>query len=180
MFAILEVFMAFCFRSVNLIMILIILITFGCTQKKAIDNNPVAPDFALKDLSGKMQKLSDYRGRVVLLDFWATWCPPCRMSIPFLIEMRKKYADKEFTVLGISTDDPDEISNQQLNEFKEKFKMNYPVLRADNIVLHDYFRRMGSMALPTMFVVDRDGRVQSVIVGFNPDHIQSALLKLLG
>ena len=72
---------------------------------KKRENGQEAPDFALKDVNGKTVKLSDYRGKVVLLDFWATWCGPCKMEIPWFMEFERKYKDRGFAVLGLSMDD---------------------------------------------------------------------------
>ncbi|MCP4683139.1 MAG: TlpA family protein disulfide reductase [Desulfobacterales bacterium] len=171
--------MRFNFRTTTLTVAILsfFLFCFGC--EKDVGAGPVAPDFSLPDLNGRMKTLSQHRGQVVLLDFWATWCPPCRMSIPFLIKMQKKYAEKGFIVLGISADDPRRATDTSLKDFKKKYKINYPVMRYKQKVLNDYFF-YGSMSLPTMFIIDREGRIRDKIIGFDPDHIARALEKLLG
>src|SRR5262245_40055680 len=85
---------------------------------------PAKLDFSLKDAEGKTVKLSDYRGRPLILNFWATWCGPCKVEIPAFIELVDKYRDEKLTVLGISVDD----SSEDLRQFAIDYKMNYPVL----------------------------------------------------
>ncbi|MFQ6039393.1 MAG: TlpA family protein disulfide reductase [Candidatus Poribacteria bacterium] len=86
-----------------------------------------APDFALTDLEWNTISLSDFKGKVVILDFWATWCGPCAVEIPSFIKMQEEFGEKRFTMLGVSTDD----SAGVVKKFVEEHKMNYPVLMAD-------------------------------------------------
>ena len=130
------------------------------------------------DLSGKMRSLSEYKGRVVILDFWATWCLPCRMSIPKLVELQERYREKGLVVLGISVDDPQQATDEYLRAFKEKFEMNYTVLRHNTKVMADYFGN-GATAIPTMFLVDREGKVRDKIVGFRPGALEKSLENIL-
>jgi len=139
-----------------------------------------APAFKLKDLEGKTVSLEEYRGRIVVVDFWATWCSPCLMSIPELVEIQEKYRDKGVTVLGISVDLPENISEADLRVFKDKLKMNYSILRADRQVMADYFAGGESqVAIPTLFVVDQQGKIRDKLVGFRPGKLEEALQKLL-
>ena len=87
-----------------------------------------APDFSLKDIDGKTVRLSDYRGKVILLDFWATWCGPCKMEIPWFMEFERKYKDRGFAVLGLSMDDE---GWQSVKPFIQEFGMNYRIMIAD-------------------------------------------------
>jgi cytochrome c biogenesis protein CcmG/thiol:disulfide interchange protein DsbE len=148
----------------------------GCQQ--SAESGPLAPDFSLQDLSDQEVSLSDFRGKVVLLDFWATWCPPCRMSIPELVKLQDKYRDDGLEILGISLDDPQDELGRYLKEFKEKYKINYRILRFNNKVMQDYFG-MESPAIPTMFVIDRDGKIREKIVGFDPKALNRSLARLL-
>jgi len=148
----------------------------GC--QGSADSGPVAPDFSLPDLSDQNVALSDFRGKVVLLDFWATWCPPCRMSIPELVKLQDKYREDGLEILGISLDDPQDDLVRYLREFKEKYKINYRILRFNAKVMQDYFG-MESPAIPTMFVIDRDGKIREKIVGFNPKALNRSLARLL-
>jgi peroxiredoxin len=139
-----------------------------------------APAFKLKDLERNTVSLEEHRGRIVVVDFWATWCSACLMSIPELVEVQEKYRDEGVTVLGISVDLPEEISEADLLGFKNKLKMNYSILRADRQVMADYFAGGESqVAIPTLFVVDRQGRIRDKLVGFRPGKLEETLQKLL-
>lgn len=152
-----------------------ILMNTGCQKVDALQT---APDFKLKNLDGQEVSLSQYRGRTVVLDFWATWCPPCRMSIPELVHLQKEYREKGLVVIGISLDDPSESSNLFLKAFKQKFSMNYTVLRYDAQVMKDYFGKE-SPAIPTMFLIDQEGRIRGKLVGYRPGTLQKAVKTLL-
>jgi peroxiredoxin len=118
-----------------------------------------APDFALKDANGKLVHLADYRGKVVLLDFWATWCGPCKIEIPWFMEFQRKYKDRGFEVLGVSMDDD---GWKAITPFVNQKKINYRIVLGDDKTGDQYG---GLEALPTTFVIDRSGRIASVHVG---------------
>jgi len=118
-----------------------------------------APDFALTDLSGKTVRLADFKGKVVLLDFWATWCAPCREEIPAFVELQKQYAEQGFTLLGISLDDEGAVV---VKPFARQFGINYPVVIGNTEVSAAYG---GMQALPTAFLIGRDGRILEAFVG---------------
>ncbi|MBW1923071.1 MAG: TlpA family protein disulfide reductase [Deltaproteobacteria bacterium] len=149
----------------------------SCGQEHRTD--PTAPDFALPDLSGETRRLSDYTGNVVLLDFWATWCPPCRMSIPELIKLQNDYRDRGLVIIGVSLDDHRQVPNAYLKAFREKFNINYEILRYDNRILGDYFGAQAP-AIPTMFVIDREMKIREKVVGFDPHAVRKAVQGLLG
>ena len=113
-------------------------------------------NFTFKDLEGKPVTLSDYKGKVILLDFWATWCPPCRKEIPGFIELYNTYKSRGLVVIGVSMDDAEDISD--VKHFADQIKMNYPILlgagRED-----DLKPAFGELPLPTSFVIARDGRI---------------------
>lgn len=133
-----------------------------------------APDFALKDGSGKLVHLSDYRGKVVLLDFWATWCGPCNIEIPWFAEFQRKYKDRGFEVLGISMDDD---GWKAITPFVAEKKINYRIVLGDDKTGDQYG---GVEALPTTFVIDREGRIASVHVGLSGrKEFEDAIEKLL-
>ncbi|MBW1818722.1 MAG: TlpA family protein disulfide reductase [Deltaproteobacteria bacterium] len=139
---------------------------------------PPAPDFSLQDLSGNDHSLPKYSGKVVLLDFWATWCPPCRLAIPELISLQKKYGDRGLVVLGVSVDDPAMATKTYLRAFKNKFRINYTILRVNRQVMADYFGN-AAPAIPTMFLIDREGRIQDKFVGFEPGAVEKSAAKLV-
>jgi cytochrome c biogenesis protein CcmG/thiol:disulfide interchange protein DsbE len=118
-----------------------------------------APDFALKDADGKLVKLSDYRGKVVLLDFWATWCGPCKIEIPWFMEMQRKNKDRGFEVLGVAMDDE---GWEAVKPFASKLAMNYRLVVGNDQTAQMYG---GVDALPTTFLIDRGGKIAAVHVG---------------
>ncbi|HEX4277529.1 MAG TPA: TlpA disulfide reductase family protein [Bryobacteraceae bacterium] len=135
-----------------------------------------APDFALKDANGKMVHLADYKGKVVVLDFWATWCNPCMVEIPWFQEFQRKYKDRGFEVLGVSMDDD---GWKAINPFVAKRKLNYRVVLGDDKTGDQYG---GLEALPTTFVIDRNGRIASTHVGLplaGKKEFEDAIQKLL-
>jgi cytochrome c biogenesis protein CcmG/thiol:disulfide interchange protein DsbE len=133
-----------------------------------------APDFVLKDANGKPVRLSDYKGKVVILDFWATWCGPCGIEIPWFTEFERKYKDRGFEVLGVSMDDD---GWKAVTPFVAQKKINYPVVLGDEKTSDQYG---GVEALPTTFVIDRNGKIASVHVGLtNKKDFEDAIEKLL-
>jgi thiol-disulfide isomerase/thioredoxin len=131
------------------------------TVEPDVTGGQSAPEVTFKDLDGKDVSLSQYRGKVVLVDFWATWCDPCRVEIPWLIEMQQKYEAKGFTVLGVAMDDEGKkvvapfLEKERFDVNGQKFPMNYPiVLGSDEIA--DKFG--GLLGYPTGFLISRDGK----------------------
>ncbi len=118
-----------------------------------------APDFALKDADGKTVHLTEYRGKAVLLDFWATWCPPCRLEIPWLIDIERKNKDRGFEVLGISMDDE---GFEVVKPFMKEVGMNYRVVIGNDSTAEMYG---GVENLPTTFMIDRGGKIAAVHIG---------------
>jgi thiol-disulfide isomerase/thioredoxin len=118
-----------------------------------------APIWELKDPDGKLVKSSDFDGKVVILDFWATWCPPCKAEIPSFIELQKKYGEKGLAVVGVSLD---EQGSSVVKQFMKEFGMNYPVVMGDVKLMQDF----GGTAIPTTFVIDRSGKIVAKHVGF--------------
>ena len=128
-------------------------------NSRGVEVSRKAPDFTLKDASGKRVSLSDYKGKVVLLNFWATWCGPCKFEIPWFIEFEKQYQAQGFTVLGVSMD---EDGWKAISPYLAEHHVNYPVVLGDESVSERYG---GIDALPTTLVIARDGRVSAIHQG---------------
>jgi thiol-disulfide isomerase/thioredoxin len=118
----------------------------------------MAPDFTLPQLEGKDLRLSSSRGKVVLLDFWASWCDPCREETPHLIELQNKYAGRGLQIIGVSMDD----SPDPARAFYQQFHMNYPVVMGTAKTGELYG---GVLGLPIAFVINRDGRIYAKHIG---------------
>ena len=119
----------------------------------------VAPDFELTSLDGKRVKLSDYRGKAVLLNFWATWCSPCKVEMPWFVDLQKKYGNDGLVVLGVAMDDSD---SAKIAQFASEMGVNYPVLLGTDKVSEEY----GNVEfLPTSFYIDREGKFVGKGVG---------------
>src|SRR5580765_7390474 len=119
-----------------------------------------APEWELKDLDGKPVKLSDFKGKVVILDFWATWCGPCRMEIPGFVELQQKYGGQGLVVIGVSLDDR---GPEAVKSFIKQQRVNYSILLANSKVVEDYG---GVEGIPTTFIIDRKGMIVGKHVGF--------------
>jgi thiol-disulfide isomerase/thioredoxin len=128
------------------------------TQAMNNGDHPLAPALSLTDITGKKLDLADYKGKVVVLDFWATWCGPCRIEIPGLIELQNKYANQGFSVIGISLDD----ESDPVVQFYKDLRMNYPVAVGNQRLAELYG---GVLGLPTTFVIGRDGRIYAKHMG---------------
>lgn len=126
---------------------------------KAEKDRKTAPEFTLKDAEGKAVKLSDYKGKVVLLNFWATWCGPCKVEIPWFMDFEQQYKDRGFAVLGVSMDDD---GWDAVKPYITARKINYRVLLGNDTVGGLYG---GVDSLPTTFMIDRGGRVAAVHIG---------------
>ncbi|MGI8436303.1 MAG: TlpA disulfide reductase family protein [Chthoniobacterales bacterium] len=121
--------------------------------------NRVAPGWELKNLEGKPVKLSDFKGKVVVLNFWATWCPPCRREIPDLVALQKQYAGKGLVIVGVAMD---EGGPATVKPFVEKMGINYPVVMGDQKTAAAYG---GIEVIPTTFIIDKTGRIAAVRQG---------------
>jgi len=119
----------------------------------------VAPDFTLQSLDGKTVRLSDYRGKGVLLNFWATWCGPCKIEMPWFVELQKQYGPEGLQILGVAMDD---ASPGEIAAFAKEMGVNYPVLIGKEAVADAYG---GVEGLPYTFYIDRNGKLVDKIIG---------------
>jgi len=133
-----------------------------------------APAWTLKDVDGQTVSSADFQGKVVLIDFWATWCPPCRKMIPGLIELQKEYGGQGFQVVGISLD---EGGASVVQAFNKNLGVNYTSLLADGAVVEAFG---GIRSIPTSFLIDQDGRIVARHVGYVPaKRLESEITRLL-
>jgi peroxiredoxin len=140
------------------------------TEEKTLNT---APDFTLIDLDGNKHTLSDYKGNVVILDFWATFCPPCRIEIPHFIEFYDKYKDSGLVILGVGLD-----GEEKLKSFRDAMGINYPILVGDRATAIIY----NVQAIPVTFILNSEGEIIKRILGYAPgyeDTIKKSFLPLL-
>jgi len=132
-----------------------------------------APDFALTDVTGAVHHLSDYRGKVVMLNFWATWCPPCRKEVPEFGDLQKQYGDQGIQFLGIAMDDE---GIAKVKPWLAMHPAGYPILISDGKVPDTY----GEMtSIPVTFVIDRKGIIRTSFTGWRADTVVEAMFKPL-
>src|ERR1700677_1845069 len=134
----------------------------------------IAPDFSLEALDGKTMRLSDLRGKAVLLNFWATWCGPCKIEMPWFVELQQQYASQGFQIVGVAMDD---ASKEDIGKFAKDMGVNYPILIGKESVGDEYG---GVPALPESFLISRDGKIVDKIIGLRgkaeiEDSIKKAL-----
>lgn len=134
-----------------------------------------APQFTLKTLDGRKVSLADYKGKAVLINFWATWCAPCKLEMPWFVELHKQYAPQGFEILGVSEDEPKDRG--LIPKFSQKIGVNYPVLLGDDAASKAYG---GVEFLPTLFYVGRNGKVIEETAGLvSRDEIEANIKKAL-
>jgi thiol-disulfide isomerase/thioredoxin len=170
-------------RQLTRIVFLTFLFSFlSCTRSAAQENDTIrfvrnpdpAPEFKLTGLDGKAVTLAGSKGKIILVNFWATWCGPCRAEVPDLVELQNKYKDR-LQILGLVVDDEDQDA---IKKFVEKFGINYPVAVATNEIRLQYG---GIPALPTSFVLDSEGRVVQKHEGLrDPVLYETEIRSLLG
>ena len=148
----------------------------GVKETKEDKSLPKAPEFVLVNLEGKEVKLSDFKKKkVIILDFWATWCGPCRREIPDFVELYDKYQKKGFEMVGISLD---QAGPEVVEAFAEEYEINYTLLMDDGKAQKEY----GPIrSIPTTFVLDRNHRIYKKYVGFRPKEVfEEDIRTLLG
>ena len=133
-----------------------------------------APDFSLVSLDGKTMRLSDFRGKAVLLNFWATWCGPCKIEMPWFVDFQKEYGSQGLQIVGVAMDD---ASTEDIAKFAKDMGVNYPILIGKEAVGDQYG---GVPALPETFLISRDGKIMDKIIGLRGKaEIEDAIKKAL-
>ncbi len=163
-------------RKLAFLSLLVFLLAVSCTrgEKTPAGTGAMAPNFTLQDLDGKKVSLRDLKGKVVLLEFWATWCAPCRVSIPAIEKIYTTYQGKGLAILGVSLDGGDWDS---VKMFGKEFGMSYPILRGDEDVSQKYMVR----TIPMFILIDRKGNISHRFLGAgNEDEIEKEIKTLLG
>lgn len=144
------------------------------TPLSHLSQSSPAPDFSLEALDGKTMKLSDFRGKAVLLNFWATWCGPCKIEIPWFVDLQKEYGPQGLQIVGVAMDD---ASKEEIGRFAKDMGMNYPVLIGKESVGQEYG---GVDGLPESFLIARDGKIVDRIIGLRGKaEIEDAIKKAL-
>ena len=139
------------------ILAVVYLVLPACTPARTVESSRMAPDFALNDSQGAPIKLSDYKGRVVLLNFWATWCHGCVLEIPWFIEFQERYKDSGLSVIGVSIDE----GWKPVKAFVEEKKVNYPI-----VIDTEGVRRLYELnAMPMTLLIDRSGEIAASYIG---------------
>jgi peroxiredoxin len=156
-------------RNAWILVVLVIVVTIMLLAPRLVKNRPqmvtadpkgqLAPDFTLKDIDGKTVRLSDYRGKAVVLNFWATWCPPCKVEMPWLVDLENKYRSQGLQVIGVALD---EAGKDEIAKFARQMNLNYPVLIGDDNTADAY----GNVQmLPTTFYINAEGKIVARVVG---------------
>ena len=147
------------FAAIALVAVCLALSARAPGDLTAAASRKAPPDFTLSDSKGAPVKLSSYKGRVVLLDFWATWCGGCKVEIPWYVEFQSKYGESGLSVVGVSLDDD---GWKSVKPFLEEKKLNYPVVIGD----WDLAKRFGvDSGLPVTLLIDRDGKIADLHAG---------------
>lgn len=131
----------------------------GASLAARITQSIPAPDFSLESLDGKTMRLSDFRGKAVLLNFWATWCGPCKIEMPWFVDLQNQYGAQGLQIVGVAMDD---ASKQDIAKFAKDMGVNYPILIGKESVGDQYG---GVPALPESFLIARDGKIIDKIIG---------------
>jgi len=164
------------FYVLNIVLIIIFLT--GCNQDQ---KNPdqgkaelvTAPDFTLVDLHGDTLRLSDYQGKIVILDFWDTWCPPCLKEIPDFVELYNKYQDQDFVIIGLAFG---REGKERVESFAKEQGIQYPLAIANLTVLNAYGPIKG---IPTTMIIDQNGKIINRYIGFREKEIFESEIQAL-
>ena len=147
----------------TMVFIVAVLLLGACSRSSAVEQGEPAPDFSLSTIDGDTVSLSDFKGKVIILDFFASWCPPCREEIPDFVDLQKRYGSKGFTMIGVSL-----VSQKDSKSFASRMGINYPVL-VDNGKVSALYGPVRS--IPTTFVIGRDFKIAKMYIGYRPKDV---------
>jgi thiol-disulfide isomerase/thioredoxin len=145
--------------AMKLILLIASMVFFQHAVRQESQARTANLQFVVDDISGKRIALDSYRGHVILLDFWATWCAPCRKQIPEFIDLYKRYKSRGVIVLGVSVDE----SPALVKKFVKELRVNYPILLGGT--RDDLQQAFGPVGFPTLYIIDRDGKIRSQQMG---------------
>ncbi|MFB0565332.1 MAG: TlpA disulfide reductase family protein [Candidatus Aminicenantaceae bacterium] len=150
-------------KKLLIVLPLFVIILFSCAKAEKIENSgknhPLAPQFTLEDLRGGEISLSDLKGKVIFLNFWATWCGPCRVEIPDFVDVYSENKTKGMEIIGVSLD---RVGTKSLLSFVEEFKINYPVALATPKIVNDY---QPGRFIPATIIIDKKGKIRHKHIG---------------
>ena len=147
----------------TMVFIVDVLLLGACSRSSAVEQGEPAPDFSLSTIDGDTVSLSDFKCKVIILDFFASWCPPCREEIPDFVDLQKRYGSKGFTMIGVSL-----VSQKDSKSFASRMGINYPVL-VDNGKVSALYGPVRS--IPTTFVIGRDFKIAKMYIGYRPKDV---------
>jgi len=159
-------------KAIVMVSIITLALFAGCTNKEKGGATAAAPDFTLQDISGKKVRLADLKGKVVMLEFWATWCPPCRAEIPAIERLHTQYSGKGLTILAIALD---EGGWDEVKAFVAEQKISYPVLKGTEDVSTEYKIRL----IPVTVLIDKEGNIKKQYMGGSDEALEKEIKALL-
>ncbi len=159
----------------RLVFILWLFLLSSCSKDKVIQEGKIVPDFSIRDTSGNIIRLSELRGKVVLIEFWATWCEACREAVPDLIEIYKNNKDKNFEFLAVSVDEGPEAKGRVV-QFINEYNIPYKVAINGTSIS----QRFGVYTIPSIFIINKEGILVKRYPGYFPDMVMKVDKEIKG
>lgn len=165
-------------KLISFIFLAIAIAVSVCGFKAQVLAEQEAPNFCLKDIKGKDVCLKDFSGKVIVLEFWATWCLPCRVHIPELNRLQERYRKQGLVVIGICIEDTEALPDEDLKIYSKSKGIKFTILRANQNLIKTYFTE-NKLTIPTFIVIKRNGQVEKKITGNLPEKFEATLTVLL-